>query len=186
MDDVDAPRDIVWRHVVEFHDIEGNQDYHSGSDSPTPFAHALRDRASAPFAGANFQREPSSEPITVWDAPARLAFDVTEQPPPLREWSLYNHVYAPHIHGFFRFNPWRVHTHRISGWADAIRRANVVSDRHPPAWILALMISESARDANSSNGCWHKSRASRYGEVRVCPSRIEGPSRDYEAATWDC
>ena len=42
------------------------------------------------------------EPITVWDAPRRLAFDVIAQPPPLQEWSPYSRVFAPHLDGFFR------------------------------------------------------------------------------------
>jgi hypothetical protein len=42
------------------------------------------------------------EPVTVWDAPHVLAFDVTDQPPPLEEWSPYSRVHAPHLDGFFR------------------------------------------------------------------------------------
>jgi len=42
------------------------------------------------------------EPITVWDAPHRLSFGVTSQPPALRELSPYRHVYAPHVKGFFK------------------------------------------------------------------------------------
>lgn len=40
------------------------------------------------------------EPITVWEEPSRLAFDVTAQPEPMRELSIYEHVDAPHLHGF--------------------------------------------------------------------------------------
>jgi hypothetical protein len=42
------------------------------------------------------------EPITVWDEARRLGFDVSEQPPPLTELSIYSRVYAPHIHGYFQ------------------------------------------------------------------------------------
>ncbi|HJP60493.1 MAG TPA: hypothetical protein VJ865_10850, partial [Gemmatimonadaceae bacterium] len=42
------------------------------------------------------------EPITVWDEPRRLAFDVISQPPAMRELSPYSKVYAPHLNGFFR------------------------------------------------------------------------------------
>jgi hypothetical protein len=31
-----------------------------------------------------------------------LAFDVASHPPPLREWSPYSKVYAPHLDGYFR------------------------------------------------------------------------------------
>lgn len=40
------------------------------------------------------------EPITVWEAPSRLAFAVTAQPEPMRELSIYRHIDAPHLHGF--------------------------------------------------------------------------------------
>lgn len=39
------------------------------------------------------------EPITEWDAPNRLSFDVTENPPPMRELSIYKDMHAPHLHG---------------------------------------------------------------------------------------
>ena len=41
------------------------------------------------------------EPITVWDEPVRLAFDVTGQPEPLRELSPYPVVYSDHLDGSF-------------------------------------------------------------------------------------
>jgi hypothetical protein len=40
------------------------------------------------------------EPITVWDPPRRLAFDVTQQPPAMTEWSPYHDVKAPHVEGY--------------------------------------------------------------------------------------
>jgi len=42
------------------------------------------------------------EPITVWDAPRRLAFDVAQQPAPMFEMSPYKHVHPPHLEGALR------------------------------------------------------------------------------------
>lgn len=39
------------------------------------------------------------ESITEWDAPNRFSFDVTENPPPMNELSLYKDLQAPHLHG---------------------------------------------------------------------------------------
>ena len=39
------------------------------------------------------------EPITQWDAPELLAFDVRSSPPPMKELSPYEQVNAPHLHG---------------------------------------------------------------------------------------
>ncbi|MGM0558703.1 MAG: hypothetical protein ACQEVA_20120 [Myxococcota bacterium] len=49
----------------------------------------------------NFTTGPFVEPITVWDEPHRLAFDVSEHPPAMRETSLYEHLDAPHVDGYF-------------------------------------------------------------------------------------
>ncbi|HSI15129.1 MAG TPA: hypothetical protein VK961_23955 [Chthoniobacter sp.] len=40
------------------------------------------------------------EPITAWEEPMRLAFNVSSYPPPMKELSFYEHVDAPHLHGF--------------------------------------------------------------------------------------
>jgi hypothetical protein len=37
------------------------------------------------------------EPITTWDAPRRLAFDVREQPAPMFELTPYRHIHPPHL-----------------------------------------------------------------------------------------
>ena len=38
----------------------------------------------------------------MWDAPHRLSFGVTAQPPALHELSPYRNVYARHVKGFFK------------------------------------------------------------------------------------
>jgi hypothetical protein len=40
------------------------------------------------------------EPIEVWDEPRRLAFGVTEAPPPMEEWTPWGGLDAPHLRGF--------------------------------------------------------------------------------------
>ncbi len=42
------------------------------------------------------------EPITLWDEPRLLAFDVTETPVPMRELSFYENLDPPHLHGLFQ------------------------------------------------------------------------------------
>ena len=46
-----------------------------------------------------FSTGPFVEPITVWEPPNRLSFDVAKQPPSMREWSPYEVVHAPHVVG---------------------------------------------------------------------------------------
>lgn len=40
------------------------------------------------------------EPITEWDPPHRLAFDVSKIPPPMKEVSIFPDLHAPHLHGY--------------------------------------------------------------------------------------
>lgn len=98
---VDAAPAAVWEHVVSFAEI------------PTPpawyfragLAYPVRARIEGSGVGAvrwcEFSTGAFREPITAWDEPERLAFDVTDQPPPLAEWSPYRDIYAPHVDGIF-------------------------------------------------------------------------------------
>jgi hypothetical protein len=99
--EVDAPPQIVWNHVVSF------------SELPEPdwalfrvgLAYPVRARIEGSGVGAVRRCEFSTgafvEPITVWDEPRRLAFDVVEQPQAMHEWSPYRHVHPPHLDGYF-------------------------------------------------------------------------------------
>jgi hypothetical protein len=98
--EIDAPPERVWPNVVGF------------SDLPPPprwmarlgIAYPLRARIEGAGVGAvrrcEFSTGPFVEPITAWDAPKRLAFDVTSQPPSMTEWSPYERVKAPHLEGY--------------------------------------------------------------------------------------
>lgn len=110
--EIDAPPEAVWPQVVGF------------SDLPPPtewvfwlgIAHPKRARIEGHGVGAirycEFSTGAFVEPVTVWEEPTRLAFDVAETPPPMREWSPYETVHAPHLagnmrsrHGEFRLVP---------------------------------------------------------------------------------
>jgi len=100
--DVDAPPAVVWHHVVSFGRIaEAPQWYFR-----TGLSYPLQARIEGTGVGAvrycEFSTGAFREPITAWDEPARLAFDVADQPAPLQEWSPWSKVYAPHLDGFFR------------------------------------------------------------------------------------
>ena len=100
--EIDAPAAVVWRHVVSFSEIERAPAWYFR----TGLAYPLRARLEGTGVGAvrhcEFTTGAFVEPITVWDEPRVLAFDVASQPPPLHEWSPYSRVFAPHLDGFFR------------------------------------------------------------------------------------
>jgi hypothetical protein len=100
--EIDAPREVVWRHVVSFPELP----------PPTEFCFRLgiacpqRARIVGQGVGATryceFTTGSFVEPITVWLPGERLAFDVTEQPHPMFELTPYRHVHPPHLEGNLR------------------------------------------------------------------------------------
>jgi len=48
-----------------------------------------------------FSTGPFIEPITTWDAPHTLGFDVTSNPLPMKEFSPWKHIETPHLHDTF-------------------------------------------------------------------------------------
>ncbi len=101
---IDAPPQRVWPHVIGFSDID--------LDAPPDWiytagvAYPLRARIFGEGVGAvrhcEFTTGAFVEPITAWEPPVRLAFDVESQPPPMHEWSPYRHVHPPHLDGYLR------------------------------------------------------------------------------------
>lgn len=98
--DVQASPERVWREVIAFTEIP----------PPTEFmfragiAYPIRAQMFGTGVGAErhcvFSTGAFVEPIEIWDAPHRLKFSVTSNPPPMQEWTPYSYVDPPHLHGF--------------------------------------------------------------------------------------
>jgi len=99
---IDAPPEVVWEEVVTFGDLPEPSDwiFETGVAYPT---HAEIDgRGEGAVRRCVFSTGAFVEPITVWDAPHRLAFDVREQPPAMDELSPWGAIDPPHVDSFFR------------------------------------------------------------------------------------
>jgi hypothetical protein len=96
---IDAPPEVVWRHVVTFSPIPPPESllFRLGLAYPT---HAEIDGEGV---GAvrlcHFSTGAFVEPITAWEPGRRLAFDVVESPRPLDELS-FRDVAPPHLDGY--------------------------------------------------------------------------------------
>jgi len=100
--EIDAPPEQVWPHVIGF------------SELPPPpqwffrlgIAYPQRARIEGAGVGAvrhcEFSTGPFVEPITRWEPPTRLSFDVTAQPRGMKELSPYNVVHAPHLDNYLQ------------------------------------------------------------------------------------
>jgi hypothetical protein len=96
---VDASLAEVWQMVVAFPEM---------TEPPhgifrLGIAYPIKARMEGSGVGAmrycTFSTGDFVEPITVWDAPNRLSFDVTQNPSPMRELSPYADLDVPHLHG---------------------------------------------------------------------------------------
>ncbi|MFL5544899.1 MAG: DUF805 domain-containing protein [Gemmatimonadaceae bacterium] len=99
--DVAAPTDVVWKHVVEFKDIEAPLAWYFRAGVAYPVRASIVGSGVGAIRRCEFSTGAFVEPITTWDEPRRLAFDVIDAPPALRELSPYSKVYAPHLDGYF-------------------------------------------------------------------------------------
>jgi uncharacterized membrane protein YhaH (DUF805 family) len=100
--DVAAPPEMVWRHVVSFDELPPPREPLFRLGIAYPQRATIQGHGVGALRRCEFSTGAFVEPIVVWDAPRRLAFDVTEQPDPMRELSPWRHVMAPHLTDGFR------------------------------------------------------------------------------------
>ncbi|HEY8240256.1 MAG TPA: hypothetical protein VIH35_02365, partial [Kiritimatiellia bacterium] len=100
--DVRAPPESVWRNVVSFPEITTEPEWLFRQGISCPMRARIEGRGIGAIRYCEFTTGAFVEPITAWDEPRRLAFDVTENPLPMREWSPYGDVHPPHLDGFMQ------------------------------------------------------------------------------------
>lgn len=97
---LDVPPEDVWPHVITFPDLPPPEEllFRAG------IAYPIRARMEGEGVGAirycEFSTGDFVEPITVWDEPYHLAFDVDEVAPTMTELSPWN-IEPHHLHGYF-------------------------------------------------------------------------------------
>ena len=96
---IHAPIERVWQTVIAFPEIAEP----AGGIFRFGIAYPIQARIEGSGVGAIrhcvFSTGSFVEPITDWQEPTLLAFDVSSSPPPMKELSLYEHIEAPHLHG---------------------------------------------------------------------------------------
>jgi hypothetical protein len=88
--------------VVAFPDIEAPPAWYFRWGIAAPERARIEGHGVGAIRHCEFTTGSFVEPITVWDEPRLLAFDVVDDPPPMTELSIYAHIDAPHVDGFFR------------------------------------------------------------------------------------
>jgi hypothetical protein len=110
--EIDAPPELVWPHVVGFSELPPPSQLVFRLGIAYPVRARIEGRGVGAVRYCEFSTGPFVEPITAWDEPRRLSFDVARQPAPMRETSPDRHVHAPHLvdallsrRGEFRLTP---------------------------------------------------------------------------------
>jgi uncharacterized membrane protein YhaH (DUF805 family) len=97
---VKSDPETVWKHVVTFSQLPPPNE----AMFKTGIAYPIRADMHGEGAGAVrycvFSTGAFVEPITVWDEPRLLRFDVSDQPPTMEEWSFWSNVHPPHLKNY--------------------------------------------------------------------------------------
>ncbi len=99
--EIAAPADVVWRHVVEFSELPAPDDWVFATGIAYPVRATIDGAGVGAVRRCEFTTGAFVEPVTVWEPGRLLAFDVLEQPSPMRERGLFGDVHANHLNGYF-------------------------------------------------------------------------------------
>ena len=97
---IQAPPEIVWKNVIAFEDLPTINEWFFEMGIAYPIRAKIEGSGVGAIRYCEFSTGAFVEPITHWEAPKRLSFDVISQPPTMKEWGLLDSadkIYAPHI-----------------------------------------------------------------------------------------
>ncbi len=98
--EINAPPETVWRYVVGFGELPPPPEWFFRLGIAYPMRARIHGEGVGAVRHCEFSTGPFVEPITRWEPPHRLSFDVSSQPPSMTELSPYRHVNAPHLEGY--------------------------------------------------------------------------------------
>lgn len=97
---IDAPPSVVWRNIVSFNELAPPDELMFRAGIAYPIRAEIEGTGVGAVRHCVFSTGPFVEPITAWDEPRLLAFDVTQNPPTMDEMSPYE-IKPRHIEGHF-------------------------------------------------------------------------------------
>ena len=100
--EIDAPPDIVWKHVVSFPALAPPTEIVFRAGIAYPIEARIRGTGVGAVRECVFSTGVFVEPITAWEPGRLLRFDIVAQPAPMTEWSPYAHIAPPHLDGWFQ------------------------------------------------------------------------------------
>lgn len=99
---VNASIEKVWKNVVTFDQIDEPVDWIFKTGISYPTNATIVGEGVGAIRYCNFTTGSFVEPITTWDEPNLLQFDVKEQPIPMNEYNPFWEVHPAHLDGYFK------------------------------------------------------------------------------------
>lgn len=98
--EINAKAEDVWKNVIEFPTLNEPTEFIFKTGIAYPINAEIKGQGIGAIRHCNFSTGSFVEPITIWDEPNLLRFDVAENPAPMKELSFYD-IDAPHLHDYF-------------------------------------------------------------------------------------
>jgi hypothetical protein len=98
--EINADKATVWKNVVRFPQLNEPTELIFKTGIAYPTDATIDGQGVGAVRRCNFTTGSFVEPITIWDEPNLLKFDVEEQPAPMKELSFWD-IDAPHLHDYF-------------------------------------------------------------------------------------
>ncbi len=97
---INANRETVWKNVVEFPELNPPSEFLFKAGVAYPINATIDGNGVGAIRYCNFTTGSFIEPITRWDEPVLLSFNVQQSPQPMKELSFWD-IDAPHLHDYF-------------------------------------------------------------------------------------
>jgi hypothetical protein len=99
---VNSPIDVAWNNVVTFNKINEPIDWIFKTGISYPTDATIKGTGEGAIRYCNFTTGSFVEPITTWNEPNLLQFDVKEQPIPMNEFNPFWNIHPQHLNGYFK------------------------------------------------------------------------------------
>ncbi len=98
--EIAAPPERVWDRIIHLSQMPEPSEWYFRAGLAYPTQARIEGTGPGATRVCEFSTGPVVEQIEVWDAPRVLRFRVTQNPAPMREWSLYGEISPKHLHGY--------------------------------------------------------------------------------------
>lgn len=134
---INAGQEAVWKHVIVFPTLKEPTEFLFKAGIAYPIDATIEGTGVGAVRYCNFTTGSFVEPITKWDAPNLLSFDVLESPQPMKELSFWD-IDAPHLHDYFVSKKGRFKIVRISDTETLLEGTTWYSNRIKPNFYWNL------------------------------------------------